>query len=72
MEPKCIANPFQNHFKTLSMHFETLTTHSMKRPTVWNHSLNRCYQLLKSLQRNVSPLAQTLPRTCTASQIYPF
>ena len=37
-EPKCIANPFQNHFKTLSMHFQTLTTHSMKQPAVWNHS----------------------------------
>ena len=38
MEPKCIGNPFQNHFKTLSTRFQTLTTHSMKRPAIWNHS----------------------------------
>ena len=50
MELKCVGNPFQNHFKTLSMHFQTLATHSMKRPAVWNHSQNRCYQSSKSLQ----------------------
>jgi len=38
IEPKYIANPFQNHFKTLSMHFQTLTMRSMKRLAVWNHS----------------------------------
>ena len=65
-----IWNALQNHFKTLSMHFQTLTTHSMKRPAVWNHLQNHCYQLLKSLQRNVSPLAWTL--ACTVSLIYQF
>ena len=37
-EPKCIAKPFQNHFKTLAMHFQTLKTRLMKRSAVWNHS----------------------------------
>ena len=38
-EPKCVANPFQNQFKTLSMRCQTLTTRLMKPPrAVWNHS----------------------------------
>ena len=70
-ELKCVASPFANHLKTLSMRFQTLTTRSIKAPAVWNHFIELMLSVvIKSLQRIVNSLAWTLARQGTLTSMY--